>query len=92
MADPTALADVPSSMAMEPYDRTDPLGIVPTKSYTLFWKGVRDDDPSSVESMMVYRIMDRGIRDKPPPKNVERGIYEYVYRLRYSLKLIQKIL
>ena len=92
MADPTALADVPSSMAMEPYDRTDPLGIVPTTSYTLFWKGVRDDDPSSVASMMVYRIMDRGIRDKPPPKNVERGIYEYVYRLRYSLKLIQKIL
>ena len=55
MADPTARADVPSSMAMEPYDRTDPLGIVPTTSYTLFWKGVRDDDPSSVDAMMVEK-------------------------------------
>jgi hypothetical protein len=51
MAVPTALADVPSSSAMEPYDRTEPLGIVLTKSYTLFWKGVRDD-PSSVDAMV----------------------------------------
>jgi hypothetical protein len=56
MAVPTARADVPSSSAMEPYDRTDPLGIVPTTSYTLFWKGVRDSDPSSVDDAMMVDV------------------------------------
>jgi hypothetical protein len=51
MAVPTARADVPSSSAMEPYDRTEPLGIFPTTWYTLFWKGVRDD-PSPVDAIL----------------------------------------
>lgn len=34
MAFPTALADVPSSLAILPYERTVPLSIVPTTSYT----------------------------------------------------------